>query len=307
MTDGSGASVDRDRSAADLPQRIRSAGLFVLVFVGAVFAGPWVFAGVVALIGLIGAFELRRILVNLGWGRGGAFLFVAPVFTIASLLRLPTNELAIGTGLVGIATLAWLFHPTTPSRHAEAGDERQATRLAAFAPLVGFLGALYLSLLPAFLVRLHSGPWDGVASLPDAFPRGALPVLFPVVLVWAADTGAYAFGILFGRHRLWPSVSPKKTWEGLIGGIVATVLVAVLASGPFGIGFGTLEAVVGGLLVGIAAPLGDLFESRLKRVAGVKDSGRLLPGHGGVLDRFDSVFFAAPVFYYYLLEIAGRV
>ena len=132
-------------------------------------------------------------------------------------------------------------------------------------------------------------------------------MLFPVVLVWAADTGAYAFGILFGRHRLWPSVSPKKTWEGLIGGIVATVLVAVLASGPFGIGFGTLEAVVGGLLVGIAAPLGDLFESRLKRVAGVKDSGRLLPGHGGVLDRFDSVFFAAPVFYYYLLEIAGRV
>ncbi|MEZ4648846.1 MAG: phosphatidate cytidylyltransferase [Candidatus Eisenbacteria bacterium] len=307
MTDGSGASVDRDRSASDLPQRIRSAGFFVLVFVGSVFAGPWVFAGVVAFIGLIGAFELRRILNNLGWGRGSFFLFLAPVLTIASLLRLPMTELAVGAAVVGFLCLVWLVYPTTPSQHEAAGRDREATRLAALAPLVGFVGALYLSLLPSFLVRLHAGPWSEASSLPELFPRGALPVLFPVVLVWAADTGAYAFGLLFGRHRLWPAVSPKKTWEGAIGGVVATILVAALAGGPFGVGLSLGEAVVAGVLVGIAGPLGDLFESRLKRVAGVKDSGKLLPGHGGVLDRFDSLFFAAPVFYYYLLEIAGRV
>jgi phosphatidate cytidylyltransferase len=129
-------------------------------------------------------------------------------------------------------------------------------------------------------------------------------IAFAVVLtVFAADTLAYLTGRLAGRHRLAPRLSPKKTWEGLLGGAMAGVFVSFITLYDTRDKYLTIwEAVVLGLVVVIAAVLGDLFESALKRDLEVKDTGRLLGGHGGVLDRIDALLFAAPAAYYLVVS-----
>lgn len=131
-----------------------------------------------------------------------------------------------------------------------------------------------------------------------------LVVLFVILMVWATDTGAYYIGCKFGRHKLMPSLSPKKTWEGALGGVAACVLAALafkrlVPAVSFSLGWG--DVLVLGCLVSIFAELGDLAESALKRDAGVKDSGSAMRGHGGALDRLDSLLFAFAVTYVYLL------
>jgi phosphatidate cytidylyltransferase len=118
-------------------------------------------------------------------------------------------------------------------------------------------------------------------------------------LVWINDSGAYFAGKSLGKRKFAPVVSPNKTWEGAIGGFLATAILGILI-GAFSSTFTVRQGLVLGLVLGILAPIGDLLESAIKRGAGVKDSGTLLPGHGGVLDRIDSVLICAPVFYYFL-------
>ena len=117
------------------------------------------------------------------------------------------------------------------------------------------------------------------------------------VLLWTNDTAAYLFGRRFGRHKLAPSISPGKTWEGWAGGAVATLAVAF---GLLGVSQGVADLTAAqwaalGAVVSVFGPMGDLLESALKRQAGIKESGTMLPGHGGVLDRFDSHFISAPI------------
>jgi phosphatidate cytidylyltransferase len=123
-------------------------------------------------------------------------------------------------------------------------------------------------------------------------------VIMSFVLAWANDTAAYFAGRFLGRHKMFPRVSPKKTWEGFAGGLAGSVAgaLALRAMDPVGdlAGLGIAGAVVLGLGAAALGPLGDLVESMLKRAAGVKDSGRLIPGHGGLLDRIDALLFIAP-------------
>ncbi|RLB41437.1 MAG: hypothetical protein DRH12_08135 [Deltaproteobacteria bacterium] len=133
------------------------------------------------------------------------------------------------------------------------------------------------------------------------YPRGNLWVLFLFVAVFAGDTGAFYLGRLFGRHKLIPSISPGKTWEGAIGGIVCTVVAGLWFFRITGIKTLEVSGVVLLFTISIVAQLGDLAESLLKRTHGKKDSGSLLPGHGGILDRIDGLLFAVPVLYYYLM------
>lgn len=128
-------------------------------------------------------------------------------------------------------------------------------------------------------------------------PRGIEWTFLTIFLVWATDTGAYLIGRQFGRHLLAPQVSPKKTVEGSLGGLLFSILVAITCWRLIG-GAPLIAYVVLGVVIGISAQVGDLFESALKRSAGVKDSGKLIPGHGGILDRFDSLIFALPLVYY---------
>jgi phosphatidate cytidylyltransferase len=129
---------------------------------------------------------------------------------------------------------------------------------------------------------------------------GTILVMFPIAVTWATDTGAYAFGRMFGKHKLIPAVSPAKTVEGAVGGLVVAVLGAWIYAQfllkPFAqLGLSPTGIVIFGIAIGVVGQLGDLAESLLKRDAGVKDSSRLLPGHGGILDRFDSLLFVLPV------------
>jgi phosphatidate cytidylyltransferase len=131
-----------------------------------------------------------------------------------------------------------------------------------------------------------------------------LSVLAFLLVIWANDIAAYFVGLAVGRHKLAPRVSPGKSWEGAIGGLAGGLAAGVLLAGWLSLGRG--QAAVWAAAVTLVSQAGDLFESALKRRAGMKDSGRLLPGHGGVLDRFDGVLLAAPVAYLLLRAFAGR-
>lgn len=128
---------------------------------------------------------------------------------------------------------------------------------------------------------------------------GAQMVFYATLVTWATDSGAYLAGVSLGRHPLLPRVSPSKTWEGAVGGLVGATLVGWLCARGFAVFMTPLAGATLGLVVGLAAQLGDLVESLLKRDAGTKDSAELIPGHGGILDRFDSLLFTVPVTYYY--------
>ncbi len=131
---------------------------------------------------------------------------------------------------------------------------------------------------------------------------GQFILLFIFACIWLNDTGAYIFGSKFGKHRLFPSVSPKKSWEGFFGGLATVLVFSIIvffnlgSQGDFFCNMSEFLAVfLRALVISVASTWGDLFESMLKRSAGVKDSGNIIPGHGGVLDRLDSFMFAAPV------------
>jgi len=155
--------------------------------------------------------------------------------------------------------------------------------------------------LPGMAVTLF-GVWYTVFLLDYALllyllPQGKRWLLFWLLLVWTYDSCAYYAGRSFGRHKLSPRISPKKTVEGALGGLAACGLAAWVGGGVLGLRLGAGEALFLGVSVGVVAQVGDLVESQLKRWAGVKDSGYLFPGHGGVLDRIDGLLFSAPLLY----------
>lgn len=207
----------------------------------------------------------------------------------ALLYWLPGDPLAIGAlmtaGVAGIAVAQML-------------DSRGPETMASVA--FTLLGALYAGFLFGHMVLVR----EVAREIPQApYWAGALLLAIPLVLTWVNDTVAYVAGRRWGRRRLLERVSPGKSWEGAIAAFVATVIAAALALPWVDRGLGLFESLDGlavGALLGVAAPVGDLVESAFKRDAGLKDSSRLVPGHGGVLDRFDSMLFTVPAFYYYL-------
>jgi phosphatidate cytidylyltransferase len=126
-----------------------------------------------------------------------------------------------------------------------------------------------------------------------------------MIIVIAADSGAYFAGRAFGKHKLYEKVSPKKTWEGVFGGMAAAVAALYVVRGTFFTELSAVDCVVLGIFVSMTSVIGDLAESLLKRAVDVKDSGAIMPGHGGVLDRTDSILFGAPVIYLYVTHCLG--
>jgi len=137
-------------------------------------------------------------------------------------------------------------------------------------------------------------------------PLGSSWLLLIMLIVMTNDAAAYYIGSAFGKHRLYEAVSPKKSIEGALGGLGGSLVGAFLAKHVFFSQLGYTDIIVTALVIGIIGQLGDLFESLLKRSFKVKDSGSIFPGHGGVLDRMDSILFAAPVTYYYAVYLFGR-
>lgn len=141
----------------------------------------------------------------------------------------------------------------------------------------------------------------GLPKFSSAENTITLEVFFLFVLIWSSDSFAYFAGRLFGKHKMAPKISPKKTWEGFAGGVILTLILSFFIEKYFPELRGNW--IIVGFLVAVFAPLGDLVESQLKRTFGVKDSGNIIPGHGGILDRLDSFMICAPVVYlYFILE-----
>ena len=134
------------------------------------------------------------------------------------------------------------------------------------------------------------------------FDVGSALIWILFICTWSSDTFAYFVGTAIGSHKLASSISPNKTIEGFLGGVVGTMGMAILI-GHVVFNFSLIEMAILGFLIAIVATLGDLVESVIKRFAGIKDSGMLLPGHGGMLDRFDSIFYTAPIFYYFVIIV----
>jgi phosphatidate cytidylyltransferase len=179
------------------------------------------------------------------------------------------------------------------------------------------MGLFYVGYLPSYWVRLrslHSAAFSNLAlggywptSWTDfwekenfaSLPQGLTLTLLTFLCIWAADIGAYTIGKFFGKTRL-SEISPKKTVEGAVFGIISSVAVALAGAYYLNLPSSPFTGLALGLLIGVASLLGDLTESMLKRDAGVKDSGQLIPGHGGILDRTDSYIFTAPLVYYFV-------
>lgn len=171
---------------------------------------------------------------------------------------------------------------------------RRGAREGFFASLAGVFGFIYLPVTIGFAYLLYKAGFPYIANF--------------LLMVWGYDAGAYLVGTLIGRHQLLPRISLAKTWEGVAGGMALAVVAAALLPAFRGDLPRWLPHIVAlGVFVGAFCQLGDLFESLLKRAAGVKDAGYLFPGHGGMLDRIDSLLAALPVYYFYLRYILALI
>lgn len=157
---------------------------------------------------------------------------------------------------------------------------------------ISVMATLYVGMLGGSLIRLRQD-----------FPDGPKLVFFLLIVVWIGDAGAYYVGKNLGKRRLSPRISPKKSVEGLVGGVITSILAAIGIHFAFFQKFPLVHAVIAGSVLSLAGVVGDLAESMWKRSAAVKDSGTLIPGHGGFLDRFDSIFFTTPMLYVYWVLI----
>jgi phosphatidate cytidylyltransferase len=253
-----------------LAARIITAIVFGAAITGAIlFAPAPVTAGVLGALWLLGVWEWAGFAKLPALGRAGYTLLFAAAMAIA-WPWLDDRGLSV---LLVLALAWWVFALVLVVRYPRSFT-------STFVALAGIV-----VLLPswALLVRLHA---EGALGARLAFTL--------LLIVWAADVGAYAFGRLLGRRKLAPAVSPGKTWEGVTGGLVTAGLAAGLAAAWVGVPADRLVAL--GVATALISVLGDLTQSMFKRNVGLKDSGKLLPGHGGVLDRIDSLTAAVPVF-----------
>jgi len=247
------------------------------------FAPAWAFLLLAEVFGLLGVREFFEIAKPIGYRAFRSIGYFATVFLIASFYP--------GLPPAGWVTLALLL--VVGLAAVGRGDPKRET---AGDVAITIMGPLYAGLMIGTLVGVRlTGPED----------TGRYWVLFLLAVIMMGDTGAYYVGRALGRRKLAPSVSPNKTVEGLLGGVAASIVAALAASHLLLPELTLFHAAVLGLTLSLLGVAGDLFESLLKRSAGVKNASELMPGHGGVLDRLDSVYFSAPALFAYL-QFTGK-
>lgn len=259
--------------------RLISALVLAPLALGLVIVGGWAFAGLIALGLALMALEWRGLIrVRIGERMSDAASFGALALAVAALLLAMTGQ--AGAGLVLLAAGALLAAATA-----------WALGHAAFWTV---LGVVYLGVPALALVWLR--------MLPEA---GLVLLVWLLLVVWTTDSAAYFAGRHFRGPLLAPRISPSKTWSGLCGGVIGAGLAGMITAALWGSGR-LLQAGGLGAVLAVVAQVGDLAESAMKRKAGVKDAGSLIPGHGGVLDRVDGLVFAAPALALFCLILGPR-
>lgn len=258
--------------------RVLSSLILAPIVIGLIWLGGWPFSILLALFLSLAALEFTQMLRAGGFAPPLFFSIVLMVVVSADALFPETRLLQPALAFTLLSSLTWqLLHRT--------GAPTANWALAITAGLyLGMAGASFISI--------------------RQLPNGERWLLLTLTGTWLADSGAYLIGSRIGRHKMTPTLSPKKSWEGLIGGVIFSMLlnliIAALLSIP--IGHGAILGLIGATL----GLLGDLSISMIKRQVGVKDTGHLIPGHGGALDRLDSMLFSVIVSYYYIIWIAAK-
>lgn len=279
--------------------RITSGIIAIALALGMIVLGGWYFTlgfGVIIYLGQLEYFQLVR-------AKGIAPAAKTTLAVSQALLLVSTVSPTLADAIFPVAGTFICFYLLFQPKLATIADISTS-----------ILGLFYGGYLPSYWVRLRSLGQATASNLPldgyfphswsnlHALPQGLTHTLLAFGCIWAADIGAYAFGKFFGRTRL-SNISPKKTVEGAVFGVVGSIAVAIVGAWYLGWSGWPLTGAALGLLIGIASLLGDLTESMMKRDAGVKDSGQLIPGHGGILDRADSYVFTAPLVYYFVILV----
>jgi phosphatidate cytidylyltransferase len=289
--------------SSELARRVAFAVIAVPVGVAIVVYGGAPLAALLAIVSALGAWELFRLARSAGLAplddAGVVLAGLLPLLVHARYLRLYDPDSALGP--LSLASLVLLL------LMAAAIWVRGATGKPLGAVAVTALGVAYTGGMLSFgyAIRYHDYAFAPaslvVAGRTMSVPSGALLLLLPMFITWASDTGAYAVGKAIGKHKLAPAVSPGKTIEGAVGALVASVVVGwayahwiLRPAAHLDFRWAPAGAILFSLVVSVSGQVGDLAESLFKREVGVKDSSRIIPGHGGILDRFDSLLFALP-------------
>jgi phosphatidate cytidylyltransferase len=269
---------------SELTRRVLFAVIAAPASIAIIYFGDWALAIVLSVLAALAAWELFRMARETG-----ALPLEPAGIGLAALLPIAVHAQRLGIYTLSntaIVTMVLLLFASTIWLRGPAGKPLSSVAITAF-------GVLYAGLFSyIYALRYHDYAVGAAA--------GTALVFLPVLLTWTTDVGAYAFGRTFGRKKLIPSISPGKTVEGAVGGLGLAIFICLLYVRfilmPYAqLGLTIQGAVLFAIVISVAAQTGDLAESLLKREAGVKDSSRIIPGHGGILDRFDSLLFVMPV------------
>ncbi|WP_096269857.1 phosphatidate cytidylyltransferase [Paucisalibacillus globulus] len=257
-----------------MKQRILTGVIAIILFLPFVIYGDLPFTVVVYLLATIGLYELLKMHKITWYSAPGLMAFILLwllLYPAAINGNLPFTS---NTAQIILVFFLLLLAYTVLLKNKFTFDD------------VGFvlLAVLYVGMGFFYFIETRNGSEDGLAQ-----------VFFALLLIWSTDTGAYFTGRSFGKNKLWPEISPNKTIEGALGGIVVATIVGVVFHLIYQFPYSMVTIVIVSILVSIFGQIGDLVESAFKRHYNVKDSGNILPGHGGILDRFDSAIFVFPV------------
>ncbi len=261
--------------------RLFTASIGAFLLIGSAWLGPWHFGIAVLVIALVGQIELYQLYERCGVQ---AWIITGLLLGAGLSLRALVPDIFLLTAVPVVGLVLWCTFTKT---------RQPLMRLGAT-----LSGAVYPTALLAFLTDLRT--IEGYSE------QEALMLTTTVlVVVWASDIFAFFAGSFFGKHSMAPTISPGKTWEGFLGGIAGAILAVFILNATVEMPLNLIHLLILGMVCTLSGAVGDLAESRFKRVADVKDSGIILPGHGGILDRFDGIIVAAPLAYMYIVFIAG--
>ncbi|MDR2650765.1 MAG: phosphatidate cytidylyltransferase [Prevotellaceae bacterium] len=255
--------------------RTASGALFLAIMIGSILWSVhsfWILSCIIVIFGMIEFF-------NMTIPKGHELQKIISIFIGLGCVLYSFSEMTSS-----MIVVIGLFSALIPIIELYKGSEKPFENIALL-----FFPVIYIA-IPFTLMNLYN------------LYHGSNYILAFFIFIWANDVGAYCFGMLFGqngKHKLFPRISPKKSWEGFIGGIITTIIASVLISKLMFDGKNMPHWIVIAIITSVVGTFGDLIESMLKRSAGVKDSGKIMPGHGGILDRFDAVLLSFPIVFIY--------